>query len=201
MNKKIILIGAGGHGLVAADIAKLNGYEEIMFLDDNLTKSYNYPIIDTIKHINKYSDYDFFVSIGNNQLREKLLSFLDDNMFNVVTLIHPSAIISDNVDIGIGSILMAGVIINCKTIIGKGVILNTGTTIDHENNISNYVHLSPGCHTSGQVTIGENTWLGTGCIVINNINICSQCIIGAGGLVIKDIVVSGTYVGNPVRRI
>ena len=32
---KLVIIGAGGHGRVAADIARLNGYSEIRFLDDN----------------------------------------------------------------------------------------------------------------------------------------------------------------------
>ena len=38
MNKKIVIIGASGHGKVIADIARLNGYEEILFLDDDKSK-------------------------------------------------------------------------------------------------------------------------------------------------------------------
>ena len=33
--KKLIIIGASGHGKVIADIAIKNGYETIVFLDDN----------------------------------------------------------------------------------------------------------------------------------------------------------------------
>ena len=33
--KKLAIIGASGHGKVIADIAVKNGYEEIVFLDDN----------------------------------------------------------------------------------------------------------------------------------------------------------------------
>ena len=35
MKDKIVIIGASGHGKVVADIAKLNGYKEIIFLDDD----------------------------------------------------------------------------------------------------------------------------------------------------------------------
>ena len=35
MKKKIVIIGASGHGKVIADIAEKNGYEEIVFLDDD----------------------------------------------------------------------------------------------------------------------------------------------------------------------
>lgn len=38
MNKKIVIIGASGHGKVVANIAKLNGYDEILFLDDDTSK-------------------------------------------------------------------------------------------------------------------------------------------------------------------
>ena len=48
ISKKIVLIGAGGHGLVLADIAKLNGYDEIVFLDDAENKKYPYRIIGSI---------------------------------------------------------------------------------------------------------------------------------------------------------
>ena len=38
--KKLIIIGASGHGKVVADIAKMNGYEEIVFLDDDIALNY-----------------------------------------------------------------------------------------------------------------------------------------------------------------
>ena len=33
--RKLAIIGASGHGRVVADIARRNGYKEIVFLDDN----------------------------------------------------------------------------------------------------------------------------------------------------------------------
>ena len=38
--KKLTIIGASGHGKVVADIASLNGYEEIEFLDDDRSISF-----------------------------------------------------------------------------------------------------------------------------------------------------------------
>ena len=35
MSKKLVIIGASGHGKVIADIALKNGYEIVGFLDDN----------------------------------------------------------------------------------------------------------------------------------------------------------------------
>lgn len=201
MNKELIIIGAGGHGLVVADIAKQNGYQKIAFLDDNKEKVYDYPIIGNSSEAVKYRDSNFFVAIGNNSVREHFVTALEEKDINVISLIHPSSIIAGDVVIGNGTVIMAGAIVNCKSKIGKGVILNTGCTVDHENIIGDYVHLSPGCHTSGQVVIQKETWLGTGSIVINNVEICERCTIGAGCVVISDLSQPGTYVGVPARRI
>ena len=201
MNKELIIIGAGGHGLVVADIAKQNGYQKIAFLDDNKEKVYDYPIIGNSSEEVKYRDSDFFVAIGNNSVREHFVTALEEKDINVISLIHPSSIIAGDVVIGNGTVIMAGAVINCKSKIGKGVILNTGCTVDHENIIGDYVHLSPGCHTSGQVVIQKETWLGTGSIVINNIEICEGCTVGAGCVVISDLSQPGTYVGVPAKLI
>lgn len=201
MNKELIIIGAGGHGLVVADIAKQNGYQKIAFLDDNKEKVYDYPIIGNSSEAVKYRDSDFFVAIGNNSVREHFVTALEEKDINVISLIHPSSIIAGDVVIGNGTVIMAGAVVNCKSKIGKGVILNTGCTVDHENIIGDYVHLSPGCHTSGQVVIQKETWLGTGSIVINNVEICERCMIGAGCVVISDLSQPGMYVGVPARRI
>ena len=116
-------------------------------------------------------------------------------------MIHPSAVIGTDVEIGIGSVVMAGVVINSSTKIGKGCIVNTSSSLDHDNIIEDYVHISPGVRTAGSVSIGKLTWIGIGSVVSNNVNIYSSCKVGAGAVVVKDITEPGTYVGVPVRRV
>ena len=41
MSKKLVIIGASGHGKVIADIALKTGYEVVGFLDDNETVEEN----------------------------------------------------------------------------------------------------------------------------------------------------------------
>jgi acetyltransferase-like isoleucine patch superfamily enzyme len=47
---------------------------------------------------------------------------------------------------------------------------------------------------SDRVSIGSNA-------TILPVRICSDVVIGAGSVVTKDIIVSGTYAGNPARRL
>lgn len=203
MCNKLIIIGAGGHGKVVANIALLNDYKEIYFLDDDTSKKYigKYQIIGTTKDINRYkNEYDFFVAIGNNETRKKLAMLLLDNDIQPVSLIHPSAVIDSTVQIGYGVVVMANAVINADTTIGNNVIVNTASSIDHDCIIGSYTHICPGVHIAGGVEIGSKVWVGIGTSVINNLSICDDCLIGAGSLITKNIVTKGTYFGCPVRK-
>ncbi|MGO4961250.1 acetyltransferase [Jeotgalibaca porci] len=205
MKNKLIIIGASGHGKVVADVAiKINKWQSIAFLDDDesIKTSMGLEVIGKTADAFAYIDEaDFFVAIGSNTTREKIQEKLIKEGLNVVSLIHPSAVIGTDVEIGIGSVVMGGVVVNSSTRIGEGCIINTSSSLDHDNVVEDYVHISPGVRIAGSVSIGKGTWLGIGSIVSNNVNICSACKVGAGAVVVKDITEPGTYVGVPVRRV
>jgi len=205
MRDKLIIIGASGHGKVVADIAiKMNKWQSIAFLDDDesIKTSMELEVIGNTADAFTYKEEaDFFVAIGSNATREKIQEKLIELGLNVVSLIHPSAVIGTDVEVGIGTAVMAGVVINSSSRIGKGCIINTSSSLDHDNVIKNYVHISPGVMAAGSVEIGKGTRLGIGSVVSNNVNICSGCNVGAGAVVVKDITEPGTYVGVPVRKI
>lgn len=205
MKNKLLIIGASGHGKVIADIAlKMNMWKTIAFLDDDENTKISMGIevigtsLDAFKNI---KDCDIFIAIGNNNVREKIQDKLLKAGANIPVLIHPSAVIAEQVELGEGTVVMAGAVINCCTKIGRGCIINTGATIDHDNYLDDYVHISPGVHTAGTVKIGKGTWLGIGSVISNNICIASNCKVGAGAVLLKDILETGTYVGVPARRV
>ncbi|HLR21306.1 MAG TPA: acetyltransferase [Tissierellaceae bacterium] len=205
MKDKLLIIGANGHGRVVADIAlKMNRWKEIAFLDDNEDKKLilNIKVIGKSRDAFKYvDDYEIFVGIGDNIIRQNIQESLEKIGASIPVLIHPDAVIGEEVEIESGTVVMAGAIINCCTKIGKGSIINTGVTIDHDNIIEDYVHISPGVNLAGTVKIGKGTWVGIGSIVINNIEIVGNCKIGAGAVVIKDICEVGSYVGIPAKKL
>ena len=197
---KLTIIGASGHGKVIADIAVKNGYDEIEFLDDadGITSCGTYPVVGSTNDAAEVKN-DIFVAIGNNEIRQKFLKLLFMNSAYVPTLIHPNAVIADDVVIGKGTVVMAGAVINPNATIGNGCIINTASSVDHDCKIGDYVHVSVGSHVCGTVTVGNNTCLGAGSTVINNVNICSDCVIGAGAVVIRSVLEKGTYFGVPAK--
>lgn len=205
MKNKLLIIGGSGHGKVIADIAiKMSKWKTIAFLDDDesVKECIGLEVIGKTMDAFKYKEEaDFFVAIGNNSTREKIQENLIDKGLSVACLIHPNSIIGIDVEIGIGTVIMAGVVINSSSRIGKGCIINTSCSLDHDNMIEDYVHISPGANLAGTVKVGKRTWIGIGSIVINNVNIIANCKIGAGAVVLKDIDEVGTYFGIPVKKI
>lgn len=205
IKKKLIILGASGHGKVVAEIAqKMAIWEKIGFIDDDTSLNdwltFNFYGDTDCRHLYKENS-DFFIGIGNNLIREALQNQFEKEGFSIATLVHPDSIVGLDVTIGKGSVIMAGAIINASTRIGNGCIINTGSTVDHDCCIDDFCHISPGANIAGNVRIGQRTWLGVGSAVINNITVYGDCIIGAGGAVVNNLQKPGTYVGVPVRRL
>ena len=192
MPKRVIVIGASGHGRVIADIIRAAHDEFVGFLDDDITLN------NTLGTVSDYKQFDaeFVIGIGDAAIRKKL-SELDCKWY---TAIHPSAVVSTNVVIGEGSVVMPNAVINSGATIGKHCIINTSAVVEHDNCLQDFVHVSVGVKLGGTVSIGTSAWIGIGAVVSNNVNICGDCVIGAGAVVVKNIEEKGTYVGVPARR-
>ncbi len=198
---RLMLIGAGGHAKVVADIALKNGYETIVLADDCATGfCMDFPIICTCAELEEQNDgqTDFVIAIGKNTIRKRIA---ERYCLPWVTLIHPSAQIGSHAVIGAGSVVMAGAVINPCATVGNHCVVNTCAVVEHDNALSDYVHISPNAALGGTVRIGECTHIGIGATVKNNVSIAPGCIIGAGAAVVKNIDEAGIYVGVPARRL
>lgn len=196
MRKEVIVIGASGHGKVIADIIKCSGDKFIGFLDDDASKK---GVLGKVAECEKYKDKYFIIGIGNNAIRRKIAEKYPNLQYYIA--VHPTAVMSENVSLGNGTVVMANVVVNANAQIGDHCILNTSCVVEHDNIIANYVHISPGAVLCGTVRVGENTHIGASVVVKNNITITNDVQIGCGGVVVKDIELSGTYVGIPVKEL
>lgn len=199
--KALGIIGASGHGRVVADIAKKMGYQQIVFFDDNEAVDHcgAYPVVGVTQDILQY-DCHTFVAIGNPNVRSRVQEQLEQAGKKIPVLVHPNAVVAEDVQLGAGTVVVAGAVVNPGTKIGKGCIINTCSSVDHDCAVEDYVHVSVGAHVAGTVRIGHHTWVGAGATVSNNVNICANCMVGAGAVVCKDIVEKGTYIGVPARK-
>lgn len=203
---KIIIIGAGGHSNVIIDtISSMNQCVVEAIFDDcyNESDSKNKNIKGTINDLinnDEYKQYKHFIAIGDNKIRLQIYNKLSDREY--INIIHPSAIISNNVNLGKGNYIAPGTIINTNTNIGNFNIINTKASIDHDSYIGNFNHICPSVTICGHVNIFNNTMIGSGSTVIDHITIGNCNIIGSHSNVVKDILFNGyLFYGNPARMI
>lgn len=202
---KVVLLGAGGIAIVAAEIARSRGFEIVGFLDESAEKRGSLfcgaPILggfDMLADL-RPNVPDAVVAFGNCQGRidtaQKVLSY----GFRLPNLLHLSAVVSPQAHIGHGAILMPGTIVNAGTRIGSNIILNTAASVDHDCTIGDGVHIAPGVRLAGLVTVGNATWIGIGSLVRESIHIGNNVFLGAGSLVLRDIPDDVVAYGSPAK--
>lgn len=152
-------------------------------------------IIDTLP-----KDSIFIGAIGSPK-RKMWIEEVEWKGFNFDTVIHPSAITGDFVNIDEGCIVCPGVILTCDIKIGRHSIINIGSTINHDCIIGDFVTISPNVNIAGNVTIGDECWIGIGAKIINKISIGKGSFIGAGAVVTGDIPDNVLAVGVPAKPI
>ena len=207
-NKKILISGTGGFSkevlCIIIDLGLIERFAGFIEPDFIIEKG-NVP--DTVLGfpVFPYSFVDpaihrVSLAIGESKIREKILTQLPSNL-EYISLIHPSAIISQWVKIGEGVIICAGCIITCDIHIGKFAQLNLNTTIVHDCVINDFFTTAPNVNISGDCVFGKHVYFGTSSSIKQGITICDNTIIGMGAIVTKNIEDPGVYVGIPAKKI
>lgn len=155
---------------------------------------------ETIKK-NALQEDQIYVAIGNSAKRIAWINKLQQDGLNLATICHPSSILSEEVSIGAGTLVIAGAVINIGCVIGEGCIVNTGTTIDHDCILANGVNICPGAHLAGNVHIGSGSWIGIGSTIVQGVRIGAGATVGAGAVVLDDVSDGLTVVGVPAKPI
>jgi sugar O-acyltransferase (sialic acid O-acetyltransferase NeuD family) len=206
MELPIIMVGGGGHARVLIATLLMQGREVIGFVDPATSNKWIYGVrhLGDDSVIRRHGARNIQLvngvgSTGSGMLRCRLFRKFRKQGFRFTGLVHPTAILANDVRLGEGVQIMAGVVIQPGSCVGANGIVNTGALIDHDCNIGAHAHIAPGAALSGQVRVGIGAHIGTGATVIQSVRVGAWSIVGAGAAVIRDVPAGVTAVGVPAK--
>lgn len=208
MNKKILLIGGGGHCHSVLDsILSMNIYDDIGIVDNNRNACFDIPVIGTDEDIPGLIDAGWneaFItvgSVGDTSVRRRLYKILNGYKIKIPVIIDPTAIVGRNVFIDEGVFIGKKAVVNAGTQIGKCSIVNSGSIVEHDCKIGDFSHVSTGVSLCGGVSIGSNSHVGAGSVIKQLVQIGDNVLIGAGSVVIRNLPNDVKAYGNPCRMV
>ncbi len=205
-NKKVVLVGYSGHGIVVADAALEQGLDLLFYTDKQSVSENPY----NLKYLGfeadpefKYWDqeYSYALAIGNNEVRRRTAETILKRGKELVNVIHPRSSVSKWVKLGVGTLINNNAAINAQVTIGDYCIINTGSIVEHECRLGDAVHIAPGAVLAGGVQVGDHTFIGANSVIKEGVRIGENVIIGAGSVILGDVANNMKIVGNPGRRI
>ena len=206
---RIILLGASGHARVILDsLERAAQHVVVGLLAEDLggTSTFcGYPLFGGIAALAEvYASLKaegLIAAVGDNAARAEFVSRASEIMSATLfaTCIHPSAQIGRCVEIGEGTVVMAGAVINSGTQVGRHCIVNTSARVDHDSVLGDFVSVAPGATLGGSVHVGEHSAISLGANVIHGITIGHDTVIGAGAVVVRNVDSNVVAYGVPAR--
>jgi len=204
-----LVIGAAGHAQeVAWSLAlQSGGRAEMLFFDDAVPPG---PLpsglgtvvgpLDAIAAHAVVNDC-LVLGVGLPRVKAALVARLAPLGLPWATVVHPTALIGPNSEIGPGGYVAAGAIVTVNARIGRFATVNMHCQVAHDAALADFVTLHPDAHLAGRVSIGEGAELGTGAIVLPGVAIGPWAILGAGCVAVQALAGGATYVGVPARML
>jgi len=198
---RLLVIGAGGHAKVVVDAARCAGYDVVGIVGDRTGRTELLGIEVSHDWGPRDGADGFIVGIGDNAARaERFAHFLEAGL-TPVSVVHPSAVIADQVELGAGTFVAAGAIVNIDASIGANAIINTGCTIDHDCVIGDHALIGPNASLCGAIVVGSGALVGAGATLAPGANVGDWATVGAGAVVVGAVPARSVSVGVPARTV
>ncbi|MFM8303782.1 MAG: NeuD/PglB/VioB family sugar acetyltransferase [Actinomycetota bacterium] len=203
---RVVLVGGADQGRQTIDVLAAAGVHRVVaVLDPGIpsgTAVSGHPVVDP-DDLDALGADGFVVAIGDNATRAAATARVRSAYpgLELVSAVHPAAVVARDAVVGAGTTLMAGAVIGNGCVVGEGALLGTHASIDHDNTMGEYASLAPGATTGGAVVLGPMAAVGLGASVIHGVTIGAHTVIGAGAVVLRDVPDHVVAFGVPARVI
>ncbi len=207
--KQLIIIGAGGMGRVMYDMARESlgygtEYDIKGYIDDNIHSLDHFtsypPILGSIVEYTPQIDDIFICSIGGNS-RKACMESIIQRGGEFLTMIHQTARIGTNVQIGKGCMVGAFTTIAANAQIGDYNFIQSNMIIGHDVVIGDWNRIDSHTMLIGGITIGNENMIHSAAVINHEVHIGNHTHIGACSFVTRNVEDNWTVFGNPARRL
>lgn len=171
---KVALWGTSERALVIADIVRAQGqYELVGFLDATRVAdrgrefggSWLLGGTDRLGHLQDMGLVHILPAVPEPGKRSALAAWLLEQGFALPVVIHPRAVLADDVVVGDGSVIAAGAVIGAGTRIGGNVFVGYGAVIDCGCYVGEAVDVGAGARLAAKVHVNRESRIGVGAII------------------------------------
>lgn len=212
--KPFIIIGAGGHAKVVADLLLEMGEEVLGFTDADAARHgdvvLGLPVLGGDDVLQGYAPDSVNLALGIGAAGDDLCGALMTRLgigkklqaqgYAFPPLAHLDAIIGRGCVIEDGAQVMAGAVVQADSRIGAFSIVNSRASVDHDCQILPGAHIAPGAVLGGGVAVGEGAYIGIGAAVVHGLTLSAGALVGAGAAVTKDVPDGMCVVGVPAKE-
>jgi sugar O-acyltransferase (sialic acid O-acetyltransferase NeuD family) len=117
------------------------------------------------------------------------------------TVVHPLASVAPDCEVGVGSVLHAGVVLTAAVRLGRHAAVMPQVVLTHDDVVGDSVTFGAGVRLAGGVTVGDAAYLGSGALVREGRRIGAAAVVGMGSTVLNDVPAGEVWAGSPARRL
>ena len=180
------------------------GYDIKGFIDDNtaaLDGFENYPpMLGTISGHVPAKDEVFVCSIGGGS-RRKCMEEIVAKGGRFLTMIHRTARLGTNVEIGEGTVIGAFTTIGADAKVGKYNMIQSYTVVGHDSRIGDWNRIDTHVTLVGGTIVEDEADIHTGATISHNVTVESNSRVAACSFVIRRVKSGTTVMGNPAKRL
>ena len=192
-----MIVGAGGLGREATwTVERINAasaeprWRIVGFADDAPGKASGtfggLPLLGPcVKARRDFPEASFFVAVGDNATRERIVRELGDTDFPA--LVDPSADVAPSARIRRGAFVAPRSVVSVEAEVGEFAIVNARSGVGHDSVLGDFSQVCPGASLSGGTILGARALVGTNACTVPGVRIGEGATVAAGTPAFADV--------------
>jgi acetyltransferase EpsM len=213
MRKRIVVLGGRGDGFVVAEAVKHlcaagAPVELVGFLNDTEPRGTTLHGVPVLARLDDWRDADpdmlFIPAIQKAKdmaRRVRRIASLGIPAERWTTVIHPSAVVSSDVPVGMGAFIASNATVQPASRVGNFASLRAGAMMGHECTVEDHAYVGANAVMCGRSRLALAAHLGPGSVLLENKVMGPFSVCGIASAVTKDVREYQIVFGHPARRV